>query len=116
VPQSRGELDAEQEVSLTAPRAVEEGALVDDVDPGLHGLHGMEMPMNGMGMHRMGGGFGGHLFEMADANHDGRVSLQEAESAALQHFDRADRNHDGRITPDERRQAYEMMRRERRPG
>ena len=24
------------------------------------------------------GSFGGHLFEMADANHDGRVSLQEA--------------------------------------
>jgi EF hand len=80
---------------------------------GMHGMHGMGM--HGMGMHGMGG-FGGHLFEMADANHDGRVSLQEAESAALQHFDRADLNHDGRITPDERRQAHELMRRDRRSG
>ena len=73
--------------------------------------------MNGMGMHHVGmGGFGEHLFAMADKNHDGRVSLQEAESAALAHFDRADLNHDGKITPEERRQAREMMRREHRPG
>jgi len=60
--------------------------------------------------------FGGHLFEMADSNHDGRVSLQEAEAAALAHFDRADANHDGKITPDEREQAHKMMLLERRPG
>jgi Ca2+-binding EF-hand superfamily protein len=69
-------------------------------------------PMDGhpgmMRMHHLGGmgmgmsGLGGHLFEMADANHDGRVSLAEAQAAALAHFDKADRNHDGRITPDER--------------
>jgi len=110
-----------QEFMAAAPQVRERRVMIirdgnGPSDPGMHGLHGMEMPMNGMGMHRMGGGFGGHLFEMADANHDGRVSLQEAESAALQHFDRADRNHDGRITPDERRQAHEMMRRERHPG
>jgi Ca2+-binding EF-hand superfamily protein len=71
--------------------------------------------MKVMHMHAMGGGmgFGGHLFDMADANHDGRVSLQEAESAALAHFDRADVNHDGRITPDER-QHVRMIRIERR--
>jgi hypothetical protein len=47
---------------------------------------------------------GGQMFEMADANHDGRVSLQEATDAAVKHFDMADANHDGRITPDERKQ------------
>jgi Ca2+-binding EF-hand superfamily protein len=71
--------------------------------------------MDGMGMHHMGD-FGEHLFAMADKNHDGRVSLQEAESAALAHFDRADLNHDGKVTPEERRHAHEMMRREHRPG
>jgi Ca2+-binding EF-hand superfamily protein len=70
---------------------------------------GMKMHMRGMGMH----GFGGHLFDMADANHDGRVSLAEAQAAALAHFDKADVNHDGRITPEERQQAHQL-RRERR--
>ena len=65
-----------------------------------------KMRMHGMGM----GGFGGRLFEMADTNRDGRVSLQEAQAAALAHFDRADLNHDGRITPEERRQAHQLMR------
>ena len=76
--------------------------------PGMGGMH--EMHMRGMGMGR----FGGHLFEMADANHDGRVSLQETEAAALSHFDRADLNHDGRLTPEERSQAHQVMREHRR--
>lgn len=71
------------------------------------GEPGMKMRMHGMGMHAMG--FGGHLFEMADSNHDGRVSLAEAEAAALAHFDRADLNHDGKITPEERQQARALM-------
>ena len=78
--------------------------------PGAPHAPGMKMHMRGMG------GFGGHLFEMADSNHDGRVSLQEAEAAALAHFDRADANHDGKVTPDEREQAHKMMLLERRPG
>jgi Ca2+-binding EF-hand superfamily protein len=82
--------------------------------PGMEGMHGMDMRGHEMGMHGMG--MGGHLFEMADSNRDGRVSLQEAENAALQHFDRADLNHDGKLTPDEMRQAHAMMRRERRPS
>jgi Ca2+-binding EF-hand superfamily protein len=82
-----------------------------DGAPGTPGEPGMKMRMHSMGM-----GFGGHLFEMADANRDGRVSLQEAETAALQHFDRADTNHDGKITPDERGQAHKIMRMERRPS
>jgi EF-hand domain pair len=83
-------------------------AMRQDGAPGAPGMR--------MHMHHAGMGMGGHLFEMADTNHDGRVSLQEAEAAALAHFDRADLNHDGKLTPDERRQAHERMRAEHRPG
>lgn len=70
-----------------------------------------KMRLRGMGM-----GMGGHLFEMADTNHDGRVSLAEAQAAALAHFDRADLNHDGKLTPDERRQVHQLMRGGRKPS
>jgi hypothetical protein len=60
-------------------------------------------------------GFGGRMFDMADGNRDGRVTLAEAQAAALAHFDRADTNRDGRITPDEHRNIR-MMRIERRQG
>ena len=50
---------------------------------------------------RGGTAWAAHVRRMADANKDGRVSLQEAASAARQHFDMADANHDGRMTPDE---------------
>jgi Ca2+-binding EF-hand superfamily protein len=62
----------------------------------------------------MGMGLGGHMFEMADLNRDGRVTLQEATNAALRHFDMADVNRDGRITPDERMQMRQRMRTEHR--
>jgi Ca2+-binding EF-hand superfamily protein len=52
---------------------------------------------------------GGHMFEMADANKDGRVSLQEATDSAVRHFDMADANRDGQVTPDERRQMHRQM-------
>ena len=55
--------------------------------------------MQGMGMP-------GKMFEMADANHDGRVSMDEMTSAALKHFDEADANHDGKLSPDERMQMH----------
>lgn len=67
------------------------------------------------GMHRMMM-LGGRMFEMADANRDGRVSLAEAQAGALQHFDMMDSNRDGRITPDERMQMRQRMRTERRSG
>ena len=76
---------------------------------------GMEMHMRHMGGMGMGT-FVGEMFEMADANHDGRVSLAEAQAAALAHFDKADLNHDGRITPDERQQMHQTVRIERREG
>ena len=68
-------------------------------------------------LHRKGGmGFGGRMFDMADINKDGRVSLAEAQQAALQHFDRADLNRDGTLTPEERRQSRQQMRTERKPA
>jgi Ca2+-binding EF-hand superfamily protein len=56
------------------------------------------------------------MFDIADANRDGRVSLDEAQHAALQQFDAADLNHDGVLTPDERRQASKAERVKRRPA
>ncbi|WP_395621889.1 calcium-binding protein [Sphingomonas daechungensis] len=68
----------------------------------------------GRGMHGGMANFGGHMFEMADANKDGRVTLPEAQAAALRHFDMADANKDGQITPDERKQLHQRMRTEHR--
>jgi Ca2+-binding EF-hand superfamily protein len=50
------------------------------------------------------------MFDLADSDKDGRVSLKEAQAAALQKFDSADLNHDGVLTPDERRQASKAER------
>lgn len=65
-----------------------------------------------MRMHRMGGGMGGHgmMMRMADADKDGKVSLAEAQAAAVSHFDMMDTNRDGQVTPEERRGAHEKMR------
>ena len=58
-----------------------------------------------MGMRHGGGrGMGGGMMRMADSNNDGRVTLAEAEAAALRHFDMMDVNRDGRVTPEERQQ------------
>lgn len=51
----------------------------------------------------------GHIFEMADSNKDGKVSLAEATAAAAAHFDKADANHDGTLTPEEMRAAFRAM-------
>ncbi|MFL6771610.1 MAG: EF-hand domain-containing protein [Sphingomicrobium sp.] len=66
--------------------------------------------MRGRGMHRMGGMPGGRMVVMADTNHDGKITLPEAEALALQHFDRMDANHDGQVTPEEHRAGRPMMR------
>jgi len=63
-----------------------------------------------------GMGMGGRMFEQADANHDSRVSLQEATDAALRHFDTADLNRDGTLTPEERQQMHMKMREMHRAG
>ncbi len=56
-------------------------------------------------------GIRGRMFAAADANRDGRLSLQEATGAALQRFDRIDANRDGQVTPQERQAAREARRR-----
>jgi Ca2+-binding EF-hand superfamily protein len=59
---------------------------------------------------RMHRGMGGErMIVMADTNKDGKITLIEAETLALQHFDQMDTNHDGQVTPDERRAARPMM-------
>ena len=65
--------------------------------------------MHGQGGMHGGGGMGAHMLKMADANNDGRISLQELTAASLQRFDRADANHDGQVTPEERRAMHEQM-------
>ena len=62
-----------------------------------------------MKIHRGGGMMGGRMIVMADGNHDGRITLAEAEAMALQHFDQMDANHDGRVTPDERRAGRSVI-------
>jgi Ca2+-binding EF-hand superfamily protein len=58
----------------------------------------------------MRGQMGGAMLRAADANRDQRISLAEAETAALQRFDRVDLNRDGRVTRDERQQARQQRR------
>jgi Ca2+-binding EF-hand superfamily protein len=70
----------------------------------------------GSGMGPRGGGMHGRMMERMDANHDGRVSLGEAEARALEAFDRADANHDGVVTPEEREAAHGAMRERFREG
>jgi Ca2+-binding EF-hand superfamily protein len=55
-------------------------------------------------------GAGGGMMRLSDLDRDGRVSLQEATTSALQRFDRVDTNRAGRITPDERQRAREQRR------
>ena len=59
-------------------------------------------------------GLGGRMFDVADVNRDGRVTIVEAQNAALQRFDRMDVNRDGQISPEERRQMRQQMRAQRR--
>jgi Ca2+-binding EF-hand superfamily protein len=60
-------------------------------------------------MHRMGGMGGGRMIVMADSDHDGKITLAEAEAMALQHFDQMDSNHDGQVTPEERRAGRQVI-------
>jgi Ca2+-binding EF-hand superfamily protein len=53
---------------------------------------------------------GGRWFERVDADHDGRVSLAEAQRAGMAMFERLDTNHDGTISPDERAAARQAFR------
>lgn len=65
-----------------------------------------------MKMHHGMGGMGmmhGQMFDMADANKDGRVTLAEAQGAAARHFAMADTNRDGKVTRDEMMAMHQKM-------
>ena len=49
---------------------------------------------------------GGSWFDRVDANHDNRITRDEAQSSAMALFDAADIDHDGTVTPQERRLAW----------
>jgi len=106
-----------------AGRAAKRASMFDRIDTNHDGVISREefaaapnAGRFGARMARMHRGFGQAMFDMADANKDGRVSLAEAQQLALQHFDRADINHDGVVTPDERKQARQLIRAQRHPA
>jgi Ca2+-binding EF-hand superfamily protein len=68
--------------------------------------------------HHMGGhGMGGmKLFDRADTDKNGKVTLAEATSAALAHFDAVDTNKDGAISREERHSFHAKMRAQKHEG
>jgi Ca2+-binding EF-hand superfamily protein len=52
----------------------------------------------------------GQVFAMSDLNKDGKITLAEAQQAALTQFDKADSNHDGTVTSEEHRAAIRAWR------
>ena len=105
---SRQEFDAHAKVREERQVVMMHGG--PDGSPGMRAMPDMKR------FHEMGLKMHGHMFDMADANHDGKVSLQEMTDAALRHFDRADANHDGRITPEERMQMHQRFKELKRPA
>lgn len=63
-----------------------------------------------MAEHRAMPQMAAHMFNEADANDDGKVTLAEAMVRPLARFDAADTNKDGTLSADERKAAHEMMR------
>lgn len=57
-----------------------------------------------------GGGPGGGMVRMLDSNGDGAISRDEFVAGTLRRFDMADADHDGRLTRPERAAAMEAMR------
>ncbi|MGD9812083.1 MAG: EF-hand domain-containing protein [Sphingobium sp.] len=69
--------------------------------------------MRGMkGHHGDMGMMGGRMFKKADANGDGKVTMAEATSAALAHFDKVDADKNGTVTPAERMEFWKSMKAE----
>jgi Ca2+-binding EF-hand superfamily protein len=62
-----------------------------------------------MRMHHRGGMGGARMIVMADSDHDGKITLSEAETMALKHFDEMDSNHDGKVTREERGNGRRMI-------
>lgn len=70
----------------------------------------------GMRHGRGKGGMAARLITRGDANQDGRVSLAEAQQQAAARFDRLDRNRDGQVTREERIEARQQRRAQRKPS
>ena len=67
------------------------------------GKPGMRMMMH------QGGPGGGHMMMMTDTDKDGRISEAESVVGALKMFDMADANHDGTVTIEERKSAMQAF-------
>lgn len=83
--------------------------------PGHQGMGQGGPGMGGPGMMSHGGAgmgmkFGPRMFERADANKDGKVTLAEANKAALAHFDEVDANKNGTVTAQERMDFWKSKR------
>ena len=64
-----------------------------------------------VGARMIGARLGGReWFDRADGNHDGKITLDEAQSSAMAIFDAADADHNGTVTPEERRLAWAKAR------
>ncbi len=114
---SRAEFDAAHEhMGHDAPPPPPPGGPGAPPPPPAMGEHGgMDHGMKMGRMHGMMGGMGGdrmadHMFAIADANKDGKVTEAEATAAALARFDKVDTNKDGTISPEERTAARDKMR------
>ena len=115
----KGEKDDKDSGAHQGHKPMDRGAKFDMIDSNKDGSisrdefarHHEGMGKMG-GHHRMGrhgGGMMSRMFGMADANHDGKVTLPEATAMALQHFDKMDANHDGKVTPEERQAGRAQM-------
>lgn len=123
--QSFDRLDADNDGSISrqewesgAEKRIEKRIVIRERAAG--GSAGSEAPAHGRAMRMMHGpgmpGMTGHMFELSDADGDGRVSLAEAQATAMRHFDMADTDRNGTVTPEEMRQMHRKMMNERRPG
>lgn len=74
------------------------------------GMGGPGMGGPGMGSPGMGMKFGARMFERADANKDGKMTLAEATKAALAHFDEVDADKNGTVTAEERMNFWKSKR------
>ncbi|WP_219892586.1 EF-hand domain-containing protein [Aquisediminimonas profunda] len=114
---SRAEFDAESKMmamhgDMPAPPPAPNAPNAPPAPPPPMMMHGGGMAMMGGHDDMMRMRHGGDMFERADANKDGRVSLAEALAKPLAHFDKVDTNKDGKISPEERKAAHEKMRAE----
>lgn len=108
---SRAEFDAAHE--RMGPQGMGRGegpGMGAGMGPGHHGMgpgmmHGMGKGGPGMGMK-----FNAGMFERADANKDGKVTLAEETKAALTHFDEVDADKNGTVTAQERMNFWKSKR------